>query len=148
MGGERPGGKVLWQMLRQYAESTGLPGVAPHDAGRTGQNYAGSLGASLSRYKCSWDNHVDKFHSLLTARAAMSCKQRAPRFLGAIYELHQAGLAPLVQLGQTLSAWSEEIVAMWRFTRNNGITEAFTTKWSSSTGKPTASVISKTTDFV
>ncbi|HSA60845.1 MAG TPA: transposase, partial [Nitrospiraceae bacterium] len=24
--------------------------------------------------------------------------------------------------------WSEEIVAMWRFTRNNGITEGFHTK--------------------
>jgi transposase len=34
----------------------------------------------------------------------------------------------LVQLGQTLVAWSEEIVAMWRFTRNNGITEGFPNK--------------------
>ena len=39
-----------------------------------------------------------------------------------------SGLAQLVQLGQTLSAWSEEIVAMWRFTRNNGITEGFHNK--------------------
>ena len=42
--------------------------------------------------------------------------------------LSVAGLAPLVQPGQTLSAWSEEIVAMWRFTRNNGITEGFHNK--------------------
>ena len=34
----------------------------------------------------------------------------------------------LVQLGQTLSAWSEEIVGMWRFTRNNAITEGFHNK--------------------
>ena len=34
-------------------------------------------------------------------------------------KLRQAGLAQLIQLGQTLEAWSEEIVAMWRFTRNN-----------------------------
>ena len=26
------------------------------------------------------------------------------------------------------SSWSEEIVAMWRFTRNNGITEGFHNK--------------------
>ena len=26
---------------------------------------------------------------------------------------------------ERFSAWSEEIVAMWRFTRNNGITEGF-----------------------
>ena len=40
----------------------------------------------------------------------------------------EMGLAPLVQLGQTLSARSEEIVAMWRFTRNNGINERFHNK--------------------
>ena len=33
-----------------------------------------------------------------------------------------------VQLGQTLQSWAQEIVAMWRFTRNNGITEGFHTK--------------------
>jgi len=46
----------------------------------------------------------------------------------AIHQLRQAGLAQLVQLGQTLASWSQEIVAMWRFTRNNGITEGFHTK--------------------
>ena len=34
----------------------------------------------------------------------------------------------LVQLGQTLASWTQEILAMWRFTRNNGITEGFHTK--------------------
>ena len=54
-------------------------------------------------------------------------------------------LAQLVQLGQNLAAWSEEIVAMWR----TAITEspkAFTTKWNSSVDKPAASATSKTTD--
>jgi transposase len=36
--------------------------------------------------------------------------------------------AQLVQLGDTLNCWSVEIVAMWRFTRNNGITEGFYNK--------------------
>ena len=39
-----------------------------------------------------------------------------------------AGLAPLVQLGETLATWAVEIATMWRFTRNNGITEGFHTK--------------------
>ncbi len=34
----------------------------------------------------------------------------------------------LVQLGETLHSWSTEIAAMWRFTRNNGITEGFHNK--------------------
>jgi len=61
-------------------------------------------------------------------RTRQQCEQLIPRFLRAVYQLRQAGLAQLVQLGQTLSAWSEEIVAMWRFTRNNGITEGFHNK--------------------
>jgi hypothetical protein len=31
-------------------------------------------------------------------------------------------------LGETLHDWREEIAVMWRFTRNNGITEGFHTK--------------------
>jgi transposase len=50
-------------------------------------------------------------------RTRKQCQQLIPRFLRAVYQLHQAGLAQLVQLGQTLSNWSEEIVAMWRFAR-------------------------------
>jgi transposase len=56
------------------------------------------------------------------------CRKLAPRLLRAIAELREAGLAPLVQLGNTLHAWRDEIATMWRFTRNNGITEGFHTK--------------------
>ena len=56
------------------------------------------------------------------------CAKLAPRLLRAIAELQGAGLAPLVQLGNTLHSWREEIATMWRFTRNNGITEGFHTK--------------------
>jgi len=50
------------------------------------------------------------------------------RFLKAIYQLRQAGLAQLVTLGETLQSWAAEIATMWRFTKNNGITEGFHTK--------------------
>jgi Transposase and inactivated derivatives len=61
-------------------------------------------------------------------RNRKQCQALAPRFLRDVYQLRQAGLAQLVQLGDTLNCWSEEIVAMWRFTRNNGITEGFHNK--------------------
>jgi len=61
-------------------------------------------------------------------RTRKQCQTLIPRLLKAIHELRQAGLAQLVQLGQTLQSWSQEIVAMWRFTRNNAITEGFHTK--------------------
>jgi len=61
-------------------------------------------------------------------RSRKQCEQLAPRFLRAIYQLRQAGFPQLVQLGETLHSWSAEIATMWRFTRNNGITEGFHTK--------------------
>jgi transposase len=61
-------------------------------------------------------------------RTQKQCSKLAPRFLKLIAEFKDAGLAPLVQLGHTLSSWAEEIATMWRFTKNNGITEGFHTK--------------------
>jgi transposase len=61
-------------------------------------------------------------------RTRKQCQALIPRLLRSIYQLQHVGLAQLVQLGQTLQSWSQEIVAMWRFTRNNGITEGFHTK--------------------
>jgi transposase len=56
------------------------------------------------------------------------CQKLIPRFLRAVVELRQSGLAQLVTLGDTLQSWSEEIARMWRFTRSNGITEGFHNK--------------------
>jgi transposase len=61
-------------------------------------------------------------------RTRKQCKKLAPRFLRTVHQLRQAGLPQLVQLGETLHSWSTEIAMMWRFTRNNGITEGFHTK--------------------
>ena len=61
-------------------------------------------------------------------RTQRQCQALIPRFLRSVAQLRQVGLPQLVQLGQTLAAWSEEIVAMWRFTKNNGITEGFHNK--------------------
>ncbi len=56
------------------------------------------------------------------------CRQLAAKFLRDIDYLRDCGLSQLVQLGITLHSWKEEIGCMWRFTRNNGITEGFHTK--------------------
>jgi hypothetical protein len=60
---------------------------------------------------------------------------------------HRVMSSELVAFRQTLASWSTEIAAMWRFTKNNGITERFTTKWNSSIDKLTAFAISKITVF-
>jgi len=48
-----------------------------------------------------------------------------PGFLKLIEQLKAS---PLHSLAKTLTSWLEPIFAMWRFTRNNGITEGFHTK--------------------
>ena len=42
-----------------------------------------------------------------------------------IATLRDSGLQPAVTLAQTLYRWREEIARMWRFSRNNAITEGF-----------------------
>jgi transposase len=56
------------------------------------------------------------------------CGLLAPRLLRMIDHLKNAGSPSLVQLGITLESWSAEVACMWRFTRNNGITEGFHNK--------------------
>jgi transposase len=56
------------------------------------------------------------------------CRRLAARFLRDMAALRCCGFAPLMTLGETLYTWREEIACMWRFTRNNGITEGFHTK--------------------
>jgi transposase len=65
---------------------------------------------------------------LLKHRTRRQCRKLIARLLLAIHQLRQATLSQLVQLGETLHAWRHEIAAMWRYTRNNGITEGFHNK--------------------
>lgn len=45
-----------------------------------------------------------------------------------INELLESPLEPMKTFGQTMRSWLEPIARMWRFTKNNGITEGFHTK--------------------
>ena len=59
---------------------------------------------------------------------ARHCRRLIPLLLHSIENLTQIGFETLQQLGRTLGSWREEIARMWRFTRNNGITEGFHNK--------------------
>lgn len=61
-------------------------------------------------------------------RTRKQCAALIPRLLQAIQRLREAVFPQLVTLGETLDSWKEEIACMWRFTRNNGITEGFHNK--------------------
>lgn len=62
---------------------------------------------------------------LLKTLTKKRMSRKLPGFLKLIEQLHQS---PLRSLAKTLEPWLEPIVAMWRFSKSNGITEGFHTK--------------------
>lgn len=54
-----------------------------------------------------------------------ACKPLIGKLLAHIADLKASGFAPMLTLASTLQSWSAEIATMWRFTKNNGITEGF-----------------------
>lgn len=68
-----------------------------------------------------------RLHQLLMHKecTAKRCRKLIPRLLRLIHQLKSSGFTHLQTLGKTLYQWHEEIVRMWRFTKNNGITEGF-----------------------
>lgn len=53
------------------------------------------------------------------------CRPLAQSLLEFIEELRQSVFAPLITLADTLDSWKEPLAVMWRFTKNNAITEGF-----------------------
>jgi transposase len=53
------------------------------------------------------------------------CRPPISKLLDWIDALKASGFPQLVTLAATLTSWREEIACMWRFTKNNGITEGF-----------------------
>ncbi|MFT0544733.1 ISL3 family transposase [Allopusillimonas ginsengisoli] len=62
---------------------------------------------------------------LLKTLNAKRARKLLPRFLSLI---EQFASSPARVLADTLTSWLEPIVAMWRFSKSNGITEGFHTK--------------------
>jgi len=90
--------------LQNYFEST--PGLEP-----------------LYRFK------QDLMQLLLKKRQKrLEARDLIPQLLWHLNELLESPWEPLKTFGQTLKSWLEPIVRMWRFTKNNGITEGFHTK--------------------
>ena len=65
---------------------------------------------------------------LIKHRTARQCQRLIPLLLKAIEQLRNSGLEPMRTLGDTLASWNKEVACMWRFTKNNAITEGFHTK--------------------
>ncbi len=76
-GGERLGEKVVWQMLRQYAETIGIPGIAPHDARRTCAKLCRAAGEELEQIQLLLGHaSVQTTERYLGTRASSRCRGR------------------------------------------------------------------------
>lgn len=62
---------------------------------------------------------------MLKTKKAKHCKRFIPIFLDLLKQLKLSPFENLKKLGRTFGSWKEEIVRMWRFSKNNGITEGF-----------------------
>ena len=62
---------------------------------------------------------------LLKSLNRKTARRKLPRFLKLIEQLKAS---PLHRLAKTLSSWLQPIIAMWRFTKSNAITEGFHNK--------------------
>ena len=70
MRGERLGEKAIWQMLPQYAEAIGIPGIAPHDARRTCAKLCRAAGGQLEQIQL-----LPGHASVQTTERYIGCKQ-------------------------------------------------------------------------
>lgn len=61
-------------------------------------------------------------------RTKKACRPLAARLIHWIDQLKESPFEAFRTLGKTLYSWRNEIARMWRFTKNNGITEGFHTK--------------------
>jgi transposase len=64
----------------------------------------------------------------IKSQTRRACRPLAGRLLDWIKRLRSVPFKPFQTLADTLDSWKEEIARMWRFTKNNGITEGFHTK--------------------
>jgi transposase len=70
---------------------------------------------------------MHEFRGLLNQKhkTVAQAKKLIPRLLSHIKRYKAEKFAPMQTLAKTPQSWRDEIAAMWRFTKNNGITEGF-----------------------
>jgi len=64
----------------------------------------------------------------IKSQTKRACRPLAAELIRWIDQLKESPFEALRTLGKTLNNWRDEIARMWRFTKNNGITEGFHTK--------------------
>ncbi|SKC09465.1 transposase [Sphingopyxis flava] len=66
--------------------------------------------------------------ALLLTQKSLNAKKASQLIPDLLRLIDQFAASPLKSLADTLTSWLEPVARMWRFSRNNGITEGFHTK--------------------
>jgi transposase len=87
------------------------------------------LATLFNHYPCLQPIY-EKMHQLrclinIKHQTQRACRKHISTLLNLIEELKQSPFKALVTLAHSLEDWKQPIAAMWRFTKNNGITEGF-----------------------
>lgn len=53
------------------------------------------------------------------------CRPLTHLFTRLLRQLEESQFQPMLTLAETLRSWAEPLARMWRFSKNNGITEGF-----------------------
>ena len=121
--------KVWQQQDPDGRKNRGLISLMRRHRWKLSHEQSCKLGQYLSQFpalKAIYDvRHRLIQYALLKGIQRESAKRRLH---GLLELLKQMKTSPLRRLAITLESWIEPIVAMWRFTKSNGITEGFHTK--------------------
>jgi transposase len=116
------------QLVPELKNPRGLGVLRRHPSRLTERNQA-RLQKLLSDYPALqplYEKMIELWDLLrLKHQTAKACRLHIARLLRLVDELGQCAFEPLTRLAKTLQSWIEPLVTMWRFTKNNGITEGF-----------------------
>ena len=117
------------QIVPELKNHRGLLGVLRRHPSRLDERQKAKLQKLLTDHPALqplYEKMVELWDLLrLKHQTAKACRLHIPRLLRLIEELRASAFEPLVRLATTLHCWREALVTMWRFTKNNGITEGF-----------------------
>jgi len=91
------------------------------------KNHRGSLAVLRMKPSNLTDAQKQRLCKLLNKKhkTKRRCRLLARLLFAFIDRLSESRFEPLMTLANTLRSWAEPIACLWRFTRNNGITEGF-----------------------
>ena len=121
--------RVARQLVPQLGWNRAWLGLLRSRADRLDPERRSRLRALLERFPALQPIHEMKerlWHLLgLKTQRPGECRRHISHLMSLIVTLRDSALEAAQTLATTLKDWTEEIVRMWRFTRNNGVTEGF-----------------------